>query len=374
MRPDLPLEQLASIQLADIVTYLRATGWQESGTYSRSVIWKFAVDDGDAEVLVPAVPELRDYANGVSDVVETLALVEGRPPQEIVRDLRSSRVDVHYIRTVPDGPSGTIPLPEGLKAVQGTHDLLMAAATSTVSPTRPSVLPSNKPDAAKAIISTLRLGQTSVGSYVLRVESPLPEEGVTPLYSPRDALLHLHQAAASAREAAELSRNDDYTAFVERIGDGVSANLCEALANVGGQRQSTFELSFSWALDSPVNVETPLLRFDSRIISVIKRGGKFLRKYPTEAVATVIGRVVDLHRTPTDKLGKVQLAGVVEVAEKRRAEERIVLRLGSRDYDLALAAHRDGNELRVTGSLRHTGRQSEIIQAERVEILPKTDQ
>src|SRR5262249_52678877 len=154
-------------------------------------------------------------------------------------------------------------------------------------------------------IGNIRLGQTGEGSYVLRIESPLPAAGVTPLHSPRDALLHLHQATTSALEAAELARGSGDTAFVERIGDGVSANLSEPLANLGGQRQSTFELSFSWALASPVAVETPLLRFDSRAISAIKRGGKFLRKYPTETTATVTGRVVDLHRTPTDKLGKV---------------------------------------------------------------------
>ncbi|GAA4539829.1 hypothetical protein [Amycolatopsis samaneae] len=373
-RPQFSYELLATIQLADIVTYLHAAGWREGGPYSRSVVWRLTVDGDEAELLVPADPKLRDYANGVSDIVETLALVENRTPQEIVRDLRSARVDVHYVRTIPDGPSGTIALSEGLRAVQGTHDLLMAAATSTVSPIRPSVLPSSKPDAAKAIISNIRLGQTGEGSYVFRIESPLPEAGVTPLYSSRDALLHLHQAATSALEAAELVRGDDYTAFAERIGDGVSANLCEALTNLGGQRQSTFELSFSWAPASPVAIDTPLLRFDSRTIPVIKRGGKFLRKYPTVAAATVTGRVVDLHRTPTDKLGKVQLSGIVDAEGKRRAEERIVLRLGLRDYETAVTAHRDGNELRVTGPLRHTGRQSEVIQAESVEVLPASPQ
>jgi hypothetical protein len=79
--------------------------------------------------------------------------------------------------------------------------------------------------------------------------------------------------------------------------------------------------------------------------------------------------VVDLHRTPTDRLGKVQVEGVVE-AGGQRYEGRVTMRLAPPDYDLALSAHGTQRPLRVVGQLRHTGRHFEISRISSVEIVP----
>lgn len=359
-----------TVDLTAIVTYLRSTGWRESGTYSRAIVWTTIVHESEVELLVPATSELRDYAERVADIVRTLSFVEGRPEPEVIRDLRSTQVDVYHVRAFPDGASGTIPLSEGMRAVKGVHDILLAAATAAASPDRPSVLPSQKPLAAKAVIDQLRLGQTSVGSYVLRVESPLADASLKPAVSARDVLLLLHQAASAAHDAAAETHGENFIEFEERIGDGVSANLCEALVDIGGQRQSMFELSISWATASPAEADTPLVRFDSRAISTLKRAAKHLRRLPVAEAVVVIGRVTHLERPrPTDKLGKVQLTGTIQAKDQRREEDRIVMRLNPQQYSLAVATHGDGRNVRVTGALRHTGRQYEISRIDRFEVL-----
>ncbi len=205
---------------------------------------------------------------------------------------------------------------------------------------------------------------------MLRVETPLPPPDIEPPVSSREVLLHLYQATSAAHDAAaRSSRNGDLTLFVERVGEGVSANLCEALADIGGQRRSSFDIRFAWAPASPVQLDTPAVQFDPPAIAALKAGAKFLRKLPVTETATVVGRVVDLHRTPMDKLGKVQVEGVVE-ATGQRHEGRVTIRLAPRHYDLAVSAHRNGRPLRVVGELRHTGRQSEISRVSDVEIVP----
>ncbi len=108
--------------------------------------------------------------------------------------------------------------------------------------------------------------------------------------------------------------------------------------------------------------------FDPPTIVAIMAGAKFLRRLPVTEVATVIGRVVDLHRTPMDRLGKVTVEGVVEEAGQRH-EGRRTMRLVPRDYDLALSAHGAQHPLRVVVELRHTGRQFDIVRVSIVEIV-----
>lgn len=370
MLTGIPADAIAGIDLTGIVAYLRVSGWQEAGGYGRAQIWTRTVDGAEVEVLVPASADLRDYPARLAELVGTLSTVEGRLMTDVAQDLRSSMLDVQYIRTMPDGPTGSIPLHEGYLAIKGVHDLFLAAATSAVSAERPTVLPSQKPPQARGFLDQVRLGQTSKGSYVLRVETPLPPPGITPPVSSREILLHLHQATSAAHDAASHSTEDGLSAFAERVGDGVSANLCQALAEIGGQRRNAFELRFAWAPASPLKgLTTPTVRFDQPMITALKAGAKYLRELPVIETATVVGRVVDLHRTPTDRLGKVQVEGVVEVGEQRH-EDRVTMRLGPRDYDLALSAHGSRRPLRVVGELRHTGRHFDISRVSSIEIVP----
>ncbi|MGH3721754.1 MAG: hypothetical protein ACRDRI_23485 [Pseudonocardiaceae bacterium] len=369
MLTGIPAEATAGIDPAGIVAYLQESGWRETGGYGRAAIWTRLVDGAEAEVLVPVSAQLRDYPARLAELVSTLATIERRPVPEILQDLRSPWLDVQYIRMLPDGPSGSTPLHEGYLAVKGVHDLFLAAATSAVSPERPTVLPSQKPPQARGFVDQVRLGQTSRGSYVLRVETPLPREFLEQPVSSREVLLHLYQATSAAHDAATRSSNGDSAPFVERVGDGVSANLCEALVDIGGQRQSSFDIRFAWAPASPVRLDTPVVRFDRPVIAALKAGAKFLRKLPVTETATVTGRVVDLHRSPMDRLGQVQVEGVVQ-ATGQRHNGRVTMRLAPQHYNLAVSAHGTGHPLRVVGELRHTGRQFEISTVSSVEIVP----
>ncbi|MGH3839600.1 MAG: hypothetical protein ACRDSF_28440, partial [Pseudonocardiaceae bacterium] len=207
MPTGIPADAMAGIDPAGIVAYLRASGWREAGSYGRAAIWTRPVDGAEAEVLVPVSGELRDYPTRLVELVSTLSTVEGRLVADVLQDLRSPMLDVQYIRMMPDGPSGSTPLHEGYLAIKGVHDLFLAAATSAVSSERPTVLPSQKPPQARGFLDQVRLGQTSRGSYVLRVETPLPPPGVEPPVSSRGVLLHLYQATSAAHAAARSSGN-----------------------------------------------------------------------------------------------------------------------------------------------------------------------
>jgi hypothetical protein len=364
----LTANELAFVDLTDLVSYLRSRGWQEAGKYARAVIWTRDLREGQAEVLVPERSDLLDYPRRVGDIARTLSAVERRTVGAVIQDLLSSRIDVLHVRTLP---GGSVPLLEGYLAVKGVSDLLLAAATAAALPERPPVLPTRKPyrERAQEFLDQVRLGQPADNSYVLRVEVPLPLPDVVPLVSTRDVTTFLYQASSSALEAAGEVRGDDLSEFNERVGDGVSANLCAALAAIGGERQSPYELSFGWAQAQPVEHDTPSLKVDQQAIGTLRRASDYLSTLPVSESAIVIGRVVELHRGRTDKLGKVTLKGDLEASGVGRREGRVTVRLDPRAYDVALTAHANDQLLRVTGSVRDTGRRYEISRVDSVRMV-----
>lgn len=263
-------DELADLPPEDVAAYLAAHGWQRDASQGPSEIWSLTAAGAEFDVHLPNNAELRDYPARVAEVLAALAEVETRPREEILRDLQNPRIDVQHIRLLPDAPSGTIPLHGGFLAIRGVHDLYLAAATSAVLRTTPPVLPAQRPAEAWRFVRTVRLGQTGAGSYVLRVETPL--EG-----SSRDVLAHLYRAIRTAHSTAGVGTVFD---FARHTGAGVTANLCKALADIGGTHRNPFEFSFTWAPAVPFEADTPALRFDGRRIARLRDASDHLRTLP----------------------------------------------------------------------------------------------
>jgi hypothetical protein len=370
MAAQLHIEDLLTVQPADVVSYLLRSGWHETGTFGRAAVWTRTAADDEFEVLVPNSSQLRDYPVRIAELIETVAQVEQRGEDEVLRDLQSSTLDVQHIRTQPEGPSGTIPIREGLKAIGGVHDLLLAAATSTPSDARATVLPSQKPSYAWDFLNGVRLGPTTRGSYILRVETPIePAEDPEALASSRKVLLHMRNAVQDAYSAAwQSAREHSLDVFTGFVSSGVSANLCEALADIGGQQRSPFEIQFSWAPKVPVTDDGPAsVDFDSNVIGQIKRAGKYLRELPIAESATIIGRVIELHQDSPQRLGRVLLQGKLTTGKTEETDQKVLVQLPARIYQLAVEAHRTSRRITVTGQMKKSGRNPEITVVSRIE-------
>ncbi|QIZ33714.1 hypothetical protein [Saccharopolyspora sp. ASAGF58] len=353
----------------DIATYLRASGWYEADHYNQATIWTHGPAGNETDVLAPPNNTFRDYPRRMIELLATVADVEQREPADVLQDLLSVQVDVQYIRTMPDSPSGTTPLHHGYQAVKGVHDLFLSAAASAHLPEPMAVLPSQKPPEAWDFIGGVRLGQTAPGSYIFRVETPLTGAG-SPAGSPsRRVLDHLHLAMNSAhRAAADTDLPDGSRPFAEHIASGVSANLCEALSSIGALGNSAFEIKFAWAATLPMERPTPDLHFDTESISRIKKAGQYLRDLPAHREAQIEGRVVELRSYRPDKQGVVVIAGVLTTPQGR-STERVLVVLPNRYYELAHESHPGRKRVRAVGLVKTSGRQPELSAVTEFEVL-----
>lgn len=116
--------------------------------------------------------------------------------------------------------------------------------------------PDCKPQQARDFVQNLRLRPSERGSYVVTALSPVtpqlqPPDGVLFETEPpfeRQAVAQMNKALSALRVAADEAATSFQTAVFERaVHDGVSANLCSALANMAGSNaQPGDELGFSF--------------------------------------------------------------------------------------------------------------------------------
>jgi hypothetical protein len=349
-----------SLDIADVASYLASTGWRRRGEWRGGGLW---TREGAPEVLVPERRGFRDEAERLRDVMRVLVDVEDRPEVEIVQDILDPLVDKQVFRTQPDTPSGTIPLPGAIKALEGIRDLLGAAARSLLESPR-LVFAGQRGRETTDFLAGVRLGTTKPGSYILVTRVPLrPAAGGDGRGAPfgRRVVERLHQAVTAAHAAAnEVAGAGRRESFVEAVQQGVSANLCEALSALGGvHADRPFEVGFSWARGLPSDRPAARLRFSETLTRIVAQGGKDLRELDASGRATIVGRIERLVFDPPPH--RVLVRGRLE-SRGRTEEGSVWVRLNQADYERASREHhRPGVLFRFSGHLLKTAARTDMI-------------
>ncbi|WP_405683941.1 hypothetical protein [Streptomyces sp. NBC_00057] len=373
--------ELERLRPQDVAHYLSSRGWRAGIQVRYSRRWERDWAGRTLRVLVPLDTDLADFADRMADLVGALAEMEGRPPSAVHQDLTLTGLDVQYIRTLPNTPSGTIPVQAGVLAMAGARDLLLAAASHTVEP-RP-VLPRRKSRAARDLVDRARFGPTVPGSYILSLQVPLPERRPQlslfddePDPFARQVSRRMYEAVAAARTAAERAKSTgDPAPFTDASRAGVSADLCEALAGIGGDddRDSQvhgFSIDFTWSPRWPVPPLPVVAPFTPSLVRTLREGAKDMRRQAPEPGVTIIGRSIKLKRAIDQGPGEVTVEAVVlgqagAIGPKRQ----IHVHLNTDDYTRATDAHAQGRTLKIEGDLSRRGTYYELTQITAFDVL-----
>lgn len=354
-------EALLGLQPREIAAYLRTHGWQKAHEVAnQALIW--TLPESDEDILLPLDKSFRDYSIRLAELVGVLEKVEQRPAPKIIRDLSTVFGDIIRFRVDrAEVSNGTIPLETGVRFFDGIKEIMASAASATVSP-RP-FFQSRRPAQASDFLQNARLGQTEQGSYVVTVVSKVPPEltsqitlDIIPPEEPfeRQVVMTLARSLHAVRQAADAAATTgDMGQFQESVALGVSANLCEALANMGGaQSVNQIDVSFSWAPTRPVTDDSyELITFPQDTLPIIQEAGRILRAIAPREDIELTGVVTHLDREPSSEAGNVSIWGVVDDQVRR-----VHLKLSGADYNMALDAHKDRRLVRCRGDLRRDGK------------------
>ncbi|MDZ4819142.1 MAG: hypothetical protein SGJ20_09240 [Planctomycetota bacterium] len=357
-------ESVAVLRPLEVASYLRASGWaQAEAQEGRYAIWTLG---DDYEAFLPLRHDVRDYALRMGDLLGLLSKVEDRSQLAILSDLLVTGADVIRVRIADDDlADGSMPIEEHTRTVQKTRDLFMAAACSTIE--RKAVWHKRKPDQAVNYLRNVRVGQTERGSYVMTVISKVPpmlqstndrlfqEPGEPEQPYERKVTTNLALSLAAAERAAEIAAaTGSLDSFDQAVRDGVSANLCEALVGLATDSDTNraVDFSFSWSRNRPAANQTI-----SRIVIAhdrvpyLQEAARQLRERAPINDFEIEGPVVKLERADGAPTGFVTVYGLVDDSAKR-----VRVELSEDEYNVAIAAHRNGVDVQCKGQLVREGR------------------
>lgn len=344
----------------DLARYLTATGWKETNRVRGiAAVWQNPEIQA-SEVLLPLDRSLRDYEDRIRDAINALAEQEGRKATELVRDVGLMNNNLVSVRVVhADTVQGSIPLSDGVSLIAKAKDMLLAAAMAMYSKRRQ--FSGLHVKAARDYFETLRLGQTEVGSFVVNIIAPIgavPSGGGEDSEPIGSAVTHsLVIGLKALTHAADVYRSSgSLKAFETSVTKGVSANLCDAVIGLSGQRRNRdFEVTVR-SSPSPFGGRREMtFHFDLPRLDAVSTASAFLKNDYVAKNLDLVGFVRKLNRARDSEAGTVTME-----TEFGGIERLVQIELSGEEYHLAVTAHDQKAAIACSGDV-HVKSKSAIM-------------
>lgn len=297
---------LGRLSSRDICFYLIKNKWLRVTEVAGTIIF----DSPAAEKVRVWVPleggNQEDYVLSMGKLIRTLSSYESRSQLDILEDFDAfSTGDV--IRVGSEDPfdrhSSSVSFDTGVELIYKAKQMLLAG--SSVASIASSNVPraffgSKKPIRAQEYVRNVRLGQTERGSYIVKVISPLPPEledkNLTlpsiPEKKPfeRAAVESTFRGIIALKDVlAEVERKGKFhfDPFLERVGDGLNADLCEAIIGKKGNEPLPLSFSVAWSPAFKIDVSNDLtesVRFTTNSYQYIREAAEQFRRIEPEEV------------------------------------------------------------------------------------------
>ncbi len=351
---------MGAVSPGALSAYARAAGWSRDELYrAHSDVY---IGEGLPEIIVPRTERLGDYASVVAVLIETFAEIAEQDHLTVYRSLVTADRDVVRVRA-GESKDGSVPLNDGADLIGGTRDLLRAAACSLDNPRAVYRAGANR-DAAN-LLKGIRLGQTDHGSFVVTLLTPVVPPPMPELFPDIDdpnapiqrrLTRRLMEALNSVLQATERTVAGHERAFADVLGSGVSANLCEALAQMI-EPFPTLDVDVLWARTRPVNLPPPVVRFGQSEAPLLREVARSFRERAPRPDVQLVGYVRLLTRGETEDDGTIRLA-TSSIDKQPRSVTAVLER---EDYECAVQAHKDRAAVVMSGDLERMGQRWRLL-------------
>lgn len=350
-------ESLAHLSPFDVRGYLVANQWTEAGRYGETarVFQRIGQNGKKIELIFPTTTDIDDYADRMKEILGILARTEERSELQIYKDLTVSGSDIFRLRAEDTHDDGSINIERANTLCREALSIVSAAALATNRPAK-DYRGGKTPDRVEEYLNTVRVGQSELGSYVLPILSPvLPSlkpdqfslfEDMDDEPFSRAVMFRLDAALGKLTYALqETLRFDSIEAFETAVEDGVSANLCQSVANLVSSLDG-IEFSISWARSRPTRLPIKIHRFGRETAPALEEVVREFRKDQPKPEIRLFGPVVQLARDEFRFDGQFWIRSLVG-----NRVRKVKIFVDRPLYELVLKAHEEKIPITADGDL-----------------------
>ena len=367
-------DALSSISIVSLRAYLNSRGWTDAGIWGERPITVFAKEHEGRpwEILVPHRDTIGGYAENMAESVAVLAAVEERSELDVFYDLAATGADVIQVRSANGKARESLSLRQSASMLNGAYRMLEAGARAVEKP-RAIYRGKLSADVAQYLDSVHPLPGYAQG-YALTLHSPVPvgferqEDLGDDFRAPFSRLvtIKLAQGLRQSSEAIErVVSSNTLEPFREAVDSGVSANLCDSVAELAKQGDG-IAIDLTWAGVRPSNVADSSFLFSPASADILMEAAKSLRSKEPSYDEQIIGLVVRLEKEPPEFEGKATIA---TVWEGRLTRMNVEFEEGV--YALVISAFRDQTEVSLDGDVHPIGRGYELRNPRNLSVVPE---
>lgn len=349
------IAELRRIKLADMISYLRSTGWRRvKYTDTRTTV--FAKEDEEEErpflVTLPAKEQFTDYASRMAEAIMRLADIEEVSFDAVLQKIQAVGQDVIYLRLTL-GHNEFPSLESTSHFIEGMRNLVTYGACMEREQRRYFEQPFHE---GREQAQHFQFAHTFQGSFGFTIESQIVEQhplwtGYEPIPLQRKVLERITRGFLFAHQAEQTHNPDEIS---EHFAQGFNANMCKAvLEMLEDIRNGQVAYAVRWSAhlkpsEDVAQVEPITLGQDT--------------SYYLQRAATT------LERTAARELrGERTIEGVItNLGFDGRGEREVIMMvegfgkvsfvLDADDYIAAGLAHLKGQTVHVIGRLTRSGK------------------
>ncbi len=363
---------LASVPLASIFSYLESRGWNNQGPWGQRPAVIYSKEHGGRawEILAPTRDTLADYVSAVAEAVAILAEVEERSQLDVFYDLKGAGADVIRVRSANGLANEPLSLRRSAGMLNDAYRMLEAGARSAEKP-RAIYRGKLSAEVAEYLDSVRPLPGYSHG-YAVTLHSPVPvgfdrqEDLGDDFHAPfsrrvTNALAHGLRNASAALERVVV--DDTLEPFREAVASGVSANLCDSVADLAKQGEG-IAIELTWADVRPSNMPDSRFQFSPASADILMEAAKSLRRREPSYDEQIVGLVVRLEKEPREFDGKATIASVWDGRLTRMNVE-----FEQAVYETVINAFRDQTQVSLDGDVHLSGNGYELRNPRNLKVL-----
>ena len=365
---------LASVPVANIFSYLESRGWNSQGPWGQRPAVIYSKENGGRawEILAPTRDTLADYVSAVAETVAVLAEVEERSQLDVFYDLKAAAADVIRVSSANGLAHEPLSLRQSAGMLNDAYRMLEAGARSAEKP-RAIYRGKLSADVAEYLDSVRPLPGYGQG-YAVTLHSPVQieldrqQDMGDEFYIPfprqvTSALAHGLGNASAALERAVVG--DTLEPFREAVAYGVSANLCNSVAELARQGEG-IAIELSWADLRPSNLPESRFQFSPASADILVEAANSLRRREPSYDEEIVGLVVRLEREPPEFDGKATIGLVWDGRFTRMNVE-----FEQAVYDAIISAFRDRLQVSLDADVYPSGRGYELRNPRNLLVVPE---